>query len=74
MCICVAYCLVDWALTTIVETQPIVQKYSKEGEYEENEDEEKEKEEEEKEKEEKEKQEKQEEYGVNGAWSSAGMV
>ena len=30
--------------------------------------------EEEKEKEEKEKQEKQEEYGVNGAWSSAGMV
>ena len=31
MCICVAYCLVDWALTTIVETQPIVQKYSKEG-------------------------------------------
>ena len=51
-----------------------VMELAMEGEYEENEDEEKEKEEEEKEKEEKEKQEKQEEYGVNGAWSSAGMV
>ena len=50
-----------------------VMELAMEGEYEENEDEEKEKEKEEEEKE-KEEKEKQEEYGVNGAWSSAGMV